>query len=87
MEVNRLRQLRDRVGAASGFGAQLIDVIYGEYDSSAQGLHLSFSKTKLLGRLSCISLCGRCSLGTRWLEPLRLSKPTRRLPAKLYKMC
>jgi hypothetical protein len=30
-EVNRLRQLRDRVGSVSGLSAQLIDVIYGEY--------------------------------------------------------
>ena len=38
MEVNRLRQLRDRVGAASGFGAQLIDVIYGEYAQFSPGI-------------------------------------------------
>jgi hypothetical protein len=31
VEVNRLRELRDRVSTASQFGAQLIDTIYGEY--------------------------------------------------------
>ena len=31
VEVNRLRELRDRVSTASTFGAQLIDVIYSEY--------------------------------------------------------
>jgi hypothetical protein len=30
-EIGRLRQLRDRVAAVSGLGAQLIDAIYGEY--------------------------------------------------------
>ncbi len=38
VEVNRLRQLRDRVSAASGFGAQLIDVIYGEYAQFSPGI-------------------------------------------------
>jgi hypothetical protein len=31
VEVNRLRELRDRVSTASQVGAQLIDTIYGEY--------------------------------------------------------
>jgi hypothetical protein len=38
IEVSRLRQLRDRVVAASGLGAQLIDVIYREYYQFSPGI-------------------------------------------------
>lgn len=38
VEVNSLRQLRDRVSASSRLGAQLIDVIYGEYYQFSPGI-------------------------------------------------
>ena len=38
VEVNRLRQLRDRVVAASGLSAELIDVIYREYSQFSPGI-------------------------------------------------
>lgn len=38
VEVNHLRDLRDRVSEASRLGAQLIDVIYGEYEQFSPGI-------------------------------------------------
>jgi hypothetical protein len=38
VEVKRLRDLRDRVSAASRLGAQLIDLIYGEYAQFSPGI-------------------------------------------------
>ncbi|MFA5924599.1 MAG: hypothetical protein WC856_25485 [Methylococcaceae bacterium] len=38
VEVNRMRQLRERVSAVSRLGAQLIDVIYGEYKQFSPGI-------------------------------------------------
>ena len=86
VEVNRLRELRDRVSTASTFGAQLIDVIYSEYAQFSPRLQRSLRTTKHLGRRSCNSWCGRCSPGTRWLEPLGLSEPTRKPSARRSKM-
>jgi hypothetical protein len=38
VEATRLRELRDRVGAASRLAAQLIDLVYGEYKEFSPGI-------------------------------------------------
>jgi hypothetical protein len=43
-EVTVLRQLRDRVGAASGLAAELIDAIYGEYYQFSPGIAVNLQE-------------------------------------------